>query len=343
MNVYSSQQLTFGDFLAQIFDKLFFYLNLLIPGKIKPFSIISTYSIPSIFLVGIFIIAKSLDKHVASIYKLLNSKINSNESVSDRGYAAVHIFILMVIFFIDFYHHCNEEYKTNTIVENDTNPEEKQENLLKINFPMALTQNLLTILPLYAFLYLIQKIPFYSIFRKAIADTDLMMINLFEGFVVFILYNWAMNYRKHNNYNICSLVTYEDIEQKVLKLRNAAYLKGNYDVWNNRKFSIGPRKKPKKSKTVTTIIQTSYGNVPPKVFKTKTDAPTVTITSGSSGIKPASTEENTKQNTTENEKDNERHNESGNEMQNANTMKKEEYEGYQPYQNYPRYNRYQRC
>lgn len=154
----------------------------------KTLSIFSDYSYVSVFLFFIFSASKIFSLGIDLLKKL----ITSSEKIPKekiRGYTFVNIIYFMVIFYIDFYKRCNEK------------------QVLQKNFLEITEQLFLVMIPVYGI--------WFSLFRCSYhRDTEVMnlILNTVEGVSIFVLYNWAMNFREKYGYSRCSGVTEEDIE-----------------------------------------------------------------------------------------------------------------------------------
>ncbi len=191
-----------------------------------------TYSIPSISLILIFLISSSTrileNENSSGITKLLLT--------GKRGSFIAHFIFLYIIFIIDFFNECN-----------------KQKNIIKPVFGEALKQATFTILPLYLLLASIKfVIPDYS---TNMNNINVHIANILEGIVVFLFYNWSINFRKINNHLKCQPITDKDISDIITDKRKEAILRGD-------KLPIVTMKKhPTEEVTTTeTVINTDTGD-----------------------------------------------------------------------------------
>ena len=198
----------------------------------NPIFILKKYSIASIGLIFIFLIPNLIKNFVDIVRRKGISKDKIN-----RGYIIMHILILITVFIIDYYNVCKKQ---------------------QIHFDIALKQGLFTIIPLYLFLFLLQLIPMYSKMRLIYYNSHIA--NILEGFVVFMIYNWVMNFREKYKYNECMFKYDSDIEQTIFDKQKAALKEGKFVEWNNQTM-----KKPKIETTVTTVTTSSVSNKPPIV------------------------------------------------------------------------------
>jgi len=224
---YNSLQFSFSDFFEQLGN---------IPDNPSEiFAHYSTYSIPIIF---IFVIGNMFSTFMYAMKNTITSSINKNSEKNNqhpklyRGFFGIHLIILISIYFLDFYDYCQKQFFDN------------------INFGNAITQNLFTIIPLYLCLWLIQKIPLYSTLRNTVPN---FTANIFEGCILFLLYNWIMNFRSFNNYNICDVVSDEEIEQNLLDKNKSAFLQDKFNLWSNK---LNAMSKPNETTTTVTKIKT---------------------------------------------------------------------------------------
>jgi len=117
----------------------------------------------------------------------------------NRGHWIIHLLILLFVFYIDYAIIC------------ESNDETKG----KLDYMEMFRQGVFTIVPLYGFLWSIQRIRYYRNFRHAIDNYTTEYIgDILEGLVLFYMYNLTMNFREINGYNNCYPRTAESVETK---------------------------------------------------------------------------------------------------------------------------------
>jgi len=167
-----------------------------------PQKIMKQYSDISVILIFIFILSVFFEISFKLTKKyFMNKFLNKdyefnwfNPAKQNRGNIFVSLTILIIIFYIDAYKHCWAK------------------KLLRVQFFEITKQMLVTLLPLYAIFFMIQHIPIYYYFRKQTTIPMQLLLNLFEGFILFILYNWSINFRNHYEYSKCNNYTQSDLD-----------------------------------------------------------------------------------------------------------------------------------
>ena len=179
----------------------------LVETIVEPKDIVKDYSLYSLPIIVIFIFSKSL----AVVYYKIRNAI-SPEQIEDstkRGFVSVHLFFLTTISIIVMYLKCAKD------------------DYIDIRFSLIFQQSILTVVPLYLLLFFFQKLSFYNRVREAFPN---ILSNLIEGAIIFVFFNWAMNFRDKFKYNRCNTISDWDIESRILEMQKQAILEGNDKV-----------------------------------------------------------------------------------------------------------------
>ena len=158
-----------------------------------PAEIYGRYSWQSLPLFGIFFVAKLIDIVFSKARGVI---LNRDTTIPDRrrGSVMFHFILLFYVFFADRYKKCT---KNNQI----------------IHFNILFQQAIVTLVPLYLFLWFCTKVPFYQSILKLVPG---ILSNIIEGGIVFCFYNWTMNFRDQNLMNPCTPMSIIELQQKAI-------------------------------------------------------------------------------------------------------------------------------
>ncbi len=151
-------------------------------GK-HPYIVMLDYSMPSGVLFGTYFFSKLISmllhppllRHGIHIDPKFKS---SSKDTSRRGWFFFQIFIIAIGFSIDYSSECD-----------------------KLKIGSALEEFAIAVLPIYMFMFLMQRILPYN--KEDPHIISVLVWNLLEGIPLFILYNWMMNFRKRFGYVRC--------------------------------------------------------------------------------------------------------------------------------------------
>lgn len=163
-----------------------------------PYQIYAIYSPPTAALIGTFIAGPFMEflllkiKH--NVFKQFN---DADVHISVRGHPMIHFAFLFAAFQYDFRRVCGE----------------------RALFSAMIREYIVTIVPLYTALWIIQNIAAYNKIRRKVANIAALII---EGTFLFLLYNWLMNFRKKYNYLDCVDVSrWEKLKYMQEEIRNS--------------------------------------------------------------------------------------------------------------------------
>ncbi len=228
--------------------------------------LLGKYSYPSFSIIPIFIVSKVLTEAIKA--STTNDNIR-NILTTKRGFSLIHFLYIFIVFMIDFFIECD-----------------KEKSIVSTSLAEGLKQASFSIIPLYGIIIaFVMVIPNYSKVREKVHP---VISNILEGVVVFLLYNWTINFRRMNDYNKCHPITDAEISDTVVDKEKEAVLRGT-------ELPFGGMKKPE-TRQVTktkTEITTDIGSKSAKI--------TIETGQDAKEEEPDTTEEEEEPDTTEKE------------------------------------------
>ena len=197
----------------------------------SPLDVLANYSPYSTMIIAAFIVSKFVTD---AIFVAIDSEVPKR--MKERGFFVLHIVIMMVAFFIDYVNMCDQ----------------------KFDFGEGFKESIFLVAPVYIMLWVIQKFPGYSKARSTIPAYGACLL---EGFVLFMVYNWAMNFRKKFGYIACDKITDDDIESAVLDKQKEAIKQGKWKLFSSQPDLSDEVKSTTTTTTVTTTMQNTRGPV----------------------------------------------------------------------------------
>ncbi len=201
---------------------------------VHPLPIINSYSMASIFIIAIYPVSKLITDGLYILHNKIMSATLTN--TRRRGFFVLHVIFLLIIFTFDFYKFCDEK------------------ELIRIQLSQALKEFLLLVAPVYLLMIAIQNFSPYKKLRRTVPNTPFSLI---EGVVMFLFYNWGLNFRKHNEYILCQDRTAADIANEEIEKAVEEETKQPEFRFDDHKYYDDPSKRAVETKIERTITTSS--------------------------------------------------------------------------------------
>ena len=206
----------------------------------NPDRMLSSYSLVSMPLSVIYVICGAISSKADEKDEVMGSEgYNVPETRSNRGSFIAHLVLFFCIYVIDQFKYCSSK------------------GFSTPNFEVIVKDGLVTVLPVWCISMLLGR--FLDLFDVYVAAPD-MVTNFFEGCILFLLYNWASNFRKMHGYDSCKVVTDIQIEQSVYNKQLDSILQDKYQPISG--YNSGNNPTTDSAVITTTIVSTSGGVIP---------------------------------------------------------------------------------